>query len=70
MSRQPPFENPKSRTDAPREQTPSPPRARKPNGRTTKADPSEFGKDDSAVRERMAKAIKETSPEDRMKQGR
>jgi hypothetical protein len=35
-----------------------------------KADPGEFEKKTSAVRERMARDIKETSPEERLRAGR
>lgn len=34
------------------------------------ANPGDFGKKTTPVRERMAKAIKETPPEERLKRGR
>src|SRR5690349_21164978 len=39
------------------------------HGRSTPADPGEFGKTTSPVRERMAREIKETPPEERIKRG-
>jgi NAD(P)-dependent dehydrogenase (short-subunit alcohol dehydrogenase family) len=44
---------------------------KKPTGdRTAAVNPSDFGKSTSPVRERMAKAIKDTPPDERLKRGR
>ena len=68
-SKQNPDENPEGRRASRSEPAKTLP-VNKPNARTTRADPAEFGKETSPVRERMAKAIKETSPEERIKKGR
>jgi len=39
-------------------------------GHAVKCNPEDFGKKTSPVRERMARAVKETSPEERIRQGR
>ena len=39
-------------------------------GRISRANPEDFGKQTTGVRERMARDVKEMSPEDRLKQGR
>jgi hypothetical protein len=39
-------------------------------GRSAPADPAEFEKNTTPVRERMARDIKETPPEERLKHGR
>ncbi|HVS72750.1 MAG TPA: hypothetical protein VHQ47_15950 [Phycisphaerae bacterium] len=43
------------------------PAARKPEPETRAANPAEFCKKTTAVRERMARALKETPPEERIK---
>ena len=40
------------------------------SGRSTPADPGEFEKTTSPLRERMARELKETPPEERLKRGR
>jgi NAD(P)-dependent dehydrogenase (short-subunit alcohol dehydrogenase family) len=45
-------------------------RATKPSVRQTPANPADFGKSTSPVRERMAEALEKTPPEERLKRGR
>jgi len=60
---------PKPRSNSSK-RAPAAKRQAKPSVRQTPANPEEFGKKTTPVRERMARDIVETPPEERIKRGR
>jgi len=61
---------PSKRPNSPAKRAPAAKHPEKSSARQTPANPEEFGKKTTSVRERMAREIVETPPEERIKRGR